>query len=129
MPDDQSPLDAARAAEIVRKMQYASQYDKYGGMEPGNLDLKHRPAYKNPDGSVSSVRSMGAELNGKEYLLPTIAEDGRSMGDDEAIDEFRRTGNHLGVYRNPDDSTRAAEAIHQDQAAMSDKPWWKFWAR
>lgn len=126
---EQTPLDAARAAEAVRRMQYAGQYAKYKGMEPGNLDLEHRPAYRNPDGSISSVRSMGVNLGGKEYLLPTIADDGRSLNDDEAIEEFRRTGQHLGVYRSPEDSTRAAEAIHEDQAAMMSRlpSWLQFW--
>lgn len=88
-----------------------------GLLEPGNLDLTARPYVKNPDGSTSTVRSMGVNMDGKEYLIPTVSDDGRVMGDQEAIDYFRRTGKHMGVYSSPETSTQSAETIHLDQMA------------
>lgn len=87
----------------------------WGALEPGNIDLRHRPHVKNADGSVSTVYSMGVELDGKQYLIPLVSDDGRIMTPDEGIAEFRRTGKHLGVYASPAASDRAAQAIHEDQ--------------
>lgn len=94
-----------------------SPYGKYGATEPGNIDLTARPHAMWPDGSVSTVRSMGVNLDGRNYLIPTVSEDGRIMEPDEAIDEFYKTGNHLGIYDDQDTSDRAAQAIHEDQEA------------
>ncbi len=94
-----------------------SPYGKYGATEPGNIDLTARPHAVNPDGSISTVRSMGVNLEGRNYLLPTVSEDGRIMEPDEAIDEFYKTGNHLGIYDDQETSDRAAQSIHEDQEA------------
>jgi hypothetical protein len=94
---------------------------KYGALEAPTVDLEHRPRVKNADGTVSTVRSMGVNLDGKEVLIPTVSEDARIMGDDEAIEAYRKSGRHLGVYPDPETSDRAAEKIHQDQAKMTDR--------
>lgn len=93
----------------------AGAKDRYGAIEPGNVDLTRRPHVKNADGSTSTVLSMGTELDGKEYLLPLVHDDGYIMTPDQAVAEFRKTGKHLGVYASPEDSTRAGQLIHEDQ--------------
>jgi hypothetical protein len=88
----------------------------YGYDEAPTLDLAHRPNVQNADGSVSTIRSMGVNLDGKEYLIPTVSKDGRIMTPDEAVAEFRRTGEHIGVYPSIEASDRAAQMYHEDQA-------------
>jgi len=112
------PSDVAPRIEPVTTESRASSDGSaaYGAVEPGNIDLTNRPRVQNEDGSVSTVRSIGVNIDGKEYLLPTVSEDGRILSDDEAVAEFKRSGRHLGVYASPDASNRAAEAIHSDQA-------------
>lgn len=87
----------------------------YGALVAPTLDLRHRPYVKNADGSVSTVRSIGVEFNGLQFLIPTVSDDGRIMSDQEAIKTFEETGKHMGAYPTIEAANRAGEAIHLDQ--------------
>ena len=54
----------------------------------GNINLANRPAVQNPDGSVSTVRSMSFNEDGKEVLVPTVSQDGRTLTPQQAIDTY-----------------------------------------
>lgn len=88
-----------------------------GPLVPGNIDLYHRPKVLNPDGSISTVRSMSFEDNGREVLVPTVSADGRILSDDEAMQEYARTQQHLGMFATPDEATAYAQQLHDDYAA------------
>jgi hypothetical protein len=92
-----------------------------GLMEVGNIDLTKRPRVTNKDGSISTVRSMSVNFGGPEYLIPTVSQDGRLMGDEEAIQEFLRTKQHLGVFSTPDYATEYAKSLHRQQEQMYKK--------
>lgn len=85
--------------------------------EAGNIDLTHRPHVQNSDGTTSTVRSIGVNIDGQEVEIPTVSDDGRIMSDDEAIQTYRRTGKHLGKYSSIAAGNAAGEQIHQDQMA------------
>jgi len=96
---------------------YVKQRITHPGMlEPGNIDLNARPVVKNPDGSISTVRSMGVNMDGREVLIPTVSPDGQILDPDAAIELYRRTGQHLGMFDTPDNSNAYAQRLHEDQA-------------
>ena len=89
----------------------------YAGMRAeGNVDLTNRPQVRNADGSVSSVRSASFGMDEGEILVPTVSEDGRILSDDEALDQYRKTGRHLGIFDTPEHATSYADALHNAQA-------------
>lgn len=88
-----------------------------GTVEKANLDTGRRPHVQNADGSVSTVRSMGFEdRNGQQVLVPTVSVKGNMMTPEEAEAEYYRTGQHLGKFGTPQESDRAAEALHNEHA-------------
>lgn len=101
-----------------------------GGMlSQGNIDLTARPVVKNPDGSISTVRSMSFNEDGREVLVPTVSPDGKILSDDEAIDLYRKTGANLGMFDTPEAATSYAESLHNQQDRLysqPDGPWGRY---
>lgn len=87
-----------------------------GMVDAGNIDLLTRPIVKNADGSISTVRSISVNIEGKETLIPTVSEDGRIMGEAEAIETAVKTGKNLGTFLNPEAATAYAKTLHDQQA-------------
>ena len=81
----------------------------------GNIDLYARPQVKNPDGSISTVRSMSFNDGSKEVVIPTVSDDGRIMTDNEAIDNYYKTGKYLGKFNTIDEANKYAEQLHNEQ--------------
>jgi len=88
-----------------------------GATEPGTIDPRIRPQTNNPDGSYSTVRSMSfQDKDGQIVLVPTILNNGTVGTDKEAIDQYYKTGQHLGKFANDDAATEASFYLHEQLA-------------
>ncbi len=87
-----------------------------GMVKPGNItSIFDRKVLKNPDGSVSTTSSMSIGTSDGEVLIPTVV-DGKRLTKEQAIAQYRKTGQHLGIFKTPDEADAYAEALHNEQA-------------
>ena len=92
------------------------EFSRYG---QGNIDLYDRPIYKNADGSISTVRSMSFNEDGKEILIPTIVKDengkAKLLTDEQAIEHYHKTGEYLGKFDTVEQANSYAQSLHENQ--------------
>lgn len=87
-------------------------------VQQGTIDLTKRPKVRNPDGSYSTVKTMTiTDDQGRGINIPTVIDD-RVVDPKEAIEHFKRTKQHLGVYKTQQDALNAAQKLHEDQEKM-----------
>jgi hypothetical protein len=113
-----APTVGEYADQVLARLMPTAQAEgmaEGGLVEPGNIDVSKLPAVRNADGTYSTVRSMGVNINGKEVLIPTVI-NGRVVSEKEAINHYLKTGKHLGVFSTPEESTAYAEKLHQMEA-------------
>lgn len=89
-----------------------------GMVEAGNINLADRPVVRNPDGSISTVKTISIEEDGAEVLIPTISDEGEALSEDDAIALYRKTGRHFGRFATIDAANRYAEQLHNQQDDM-----------
>ena len=109
-------------AQTKNEPMYTLNGDFPGMIRTGNIDIANRPTVKLPDGRTATVFSKSFNLDGKEVLLPTVSKDGKLWTDQEAIDNYRKTGENLGVFSSPEAASRYAQALHEQQDEMYVRP-------
>lgn len=101
------------------KRLYVVPKGRYLVKVPGNIDLLHRPAVRNPDGTISSVRSISIGTDVGVVLIPTVVGN-RVVSNAAAIAYYRKTGQHLGIFRSESAARKYAQLLHEQQAALTD---------
>ena len=105
-----SPQADAKAAAANNAKQ--AETFKYSG----NIDIYNRPKVKNKDGSISTVRTSTFSFDDEVVNIPTVSEKGYIMSDKEAVDEYRKTGKHLGKFKTIEEGVKNAQQLHLQQA-------------
>ena len=119
---DPDKREMQRMGGVMSAAQSQQEMANNGQTMLGNIDLNARPIVKNPDGSVSTVRSMSIGTDQGEVLIPTVSEDGRIMSEQDAINLYRQSGRHLGIFNSPDAATKYAQQLHEEQAQRYVRP-------
>lgn len=97
-----------------------------GLVEKGNVDVANRPNIDNGDGTHSSVFSMSFGTDKGEVLVPGVG-DGktypqRKLTKDEALDQYKKTGQNLGTFKDEKAANAYAQTLHEDQAKHGKAP-------
>ena len=100
------------AAKGKANFQPTTQLGQYG---QGNIDLYNRPKVKMQDGSIATVRSVSFEVDGQHILVPTVSDKGTIMTNEQAYQEYIKTGKYLGKFKTAEEATKYADLLHKDQ--------------
>lgn len=97
-----------------------------GMVAKGNVDVANRPNIDNGDGTHSSVFSMSFGTDKGEVLVPGVG-DGttyplRKLTNDEALDQYKKTGKNLGTFKDAKAANAYAETLHKDQQKYGNTP-------
>ena len=84
-----------------------------GLVEPGNIDLDKRKVLRQGN-VIKTEESMSIGTDRGEVLIPTVV-DGKKLSEKEAIAHFKKTGQHLGIFKTPEDADKYAQALHERQ--------------
>jgi len=79
----------------------------------GNIDLSKRRVVHNPDGSISTVKSIGiqkSENNPQQTIIPTVV-NGAIVGPRVANINYRRTGEFLGTRPSMESAGKYSENL------------------
>ena len=118
-----TPPNTANRQESARRQSNSAvngqRMQPIGRFGAGNIDLFNRPQYRQPDGSLSTVNSISIGTDDGEVLIPTIGRDaqGRPVQwtDDEAIEQYNKTGQYLGKFNTVEEADRYADQLHRQQ--------------
>lgn len=90
-------------------------------VQPANMDTLLRPIVRNPDGSISTHRTISVEFDGVTVVLPTVTDDGKIESDDDAIQRYLRTGRHMGMFGDQKEADTYAKWLSARQDSLSRK--------
>lgn len=102
--------------ELIDRLRSQNKDEK----RSGNIDLENRPKVLNADGSYSTVRTMTISDESGAINIPTVI-NGKVVSPKEAIEHYKKTGEHLGKHPDIEAAVKAAEQLHKDQEQLYGK--------
>jgi len=119
------PAKPPTAAKVPAKPSVAATLPANPPVKPtvsGNIDLSKRKPVTLPSGEQATVRSISVGFDDGEVLIPTIGPNGENWdpdtdeGYDAAVSHYKKTGQHLGKFKTPDEATAYGEWLHNQEA-------------
>jgi hypothetical protein len=113
--EDQKSISVAKKIMNTLQGPYATSIPV---ITPRTINLSGLPQVPNKQGGMSTIRSAGFDLTnnpkGPNILLPTVFKNKIDYSKDliPTINEFQKTGRHLGVYPSRNAATLAASVLH-----------------
>lgn len=108
--------------ELPDKHGFKTSIVQKGLVNQGSLDVNSLIAVvNNEDGSVSTVKTIGVNIDGLETVIPTVHKDGHIMSEKEAVEHFKKTGENFGQFNSVEDATRFSLSLHDRQKEVYDK--------
>jgi hypothetical protein len=100
----------------------------------GNIDLDKRKVYKHPAGYIQTEHSMTIGSPKQGFVnIPTIV-GGKPVSGGKAVDHYRKTGKHLGKYKDVKSAVNSAKkvskrqnTVYNDRIKAKDKSKSPFW--
>lgn len=85
-----------------------------GLREIGNTNLNDRPVLRNTDGSQSTESSISFGTDKGETLVPTVI-NGKRLSNADALNAYRQTGQHMGIFDTPENANNYAEGLERSR--------------
>jgi len=124
VPGTKGMVNPPAATKIGTSTGYADVKSFPGLVEKGNVDLSKRQIVDNPDGSYGTEFSMSFNDGKYEVLIPTIF-DGKHHTEEQAIQHYRKTGEHMGKFASGDikNIEGYSERLHKRTISHNGKPY------
>jgi hypothetical protein len=122
--EDQKSISVAKKIMNTLQGPYATSIPV---ITPRTINLNGLPQVPNKQGGMSTIRSAGFDLTnnpkGPNVLIPTVFKNQIDYSGSlrPSLDEFNKTGRHLGVYPGRDASSLAASVLHLSEENRMNK--------
>jgi hypothetical protein len=93
-------------------------------LKEGNIELEGRPKVWNEKGQFETVKTITREFDGKTVLLPTII-NGKEVSVKEATEHYKKTGEHLGIFKNREDANKYDKQLHERMGWRGESNKWE----
>lgn len=120
-------INAGREAEFNKNKSVLfylrAKPDSVRPVAEGNINLENRPKVWNKEGNYETVKTITSEIDGKTVLLPTII-NGKEVSKKEAVEHYRKTGEHLGIFKNEKDADKYDKQLHERMGWLGETNKW-----
>jgi hypothetical protein len=107
--------DTAFTTNYVKKPKVANPK---GMVERGNINLDKRitkGGFRVEKDGFATLRSISVGTDRGTVLIPTVSPSGKQFSNEQAIDHFKATRKHLGIFKDEKSATSFAKQLSRSQ--------------